>query len=124
MFAAVITLLVSSSSNREVNGFRSSLMRPPVVRASNVISMAVSDKPDLEKVTNAFDSPSIRKLQKDPTEFMNPFDSPSCKLNGVDTDREFPFSPCHCYIHTYIHAYIHTYIYTYMHNIHSYISHQ
>eukprot|EP00981_Chlorochromonas_danica_P004626 scaffold919_cov153-Ochromonas_danica.AAC.9 len=39
----------------------------------------------LLKVTNAFDSPSIIKFNKDQGG-MNPFDSPSCNVNGGRTD--------------------------------------
>lgn len=37
-------------------------------------------------VTNAYDSPSIIQYAKDPKLTGNPFDSPSCKLNGGKTD--------------------------------------
>ena len=49
--------------------------------------MTTTDEP-LLKVTNAFDSPSIRKLQKDPKEFGNAFDSPSMRVNGGNSDRK------------------------------------
>ena len=55
--------------------------------SSSYLDMAITDEP-LLKVTNAFDSPSIRKLQKDPKDFSNAFDSPSCKVNGGDSDRK------------------------------------
>ena len=58
-----------------------------VVRDGAFVSKAVSEKTLIE-VKGPFDSPSVRKLQKDPSEFVNPFDSPSCKMNGVDTDRK------------------------------------
>jgi len=68
----------------EVSGFA------PLARLSsrqNALLMTTTDEP-LLKVTNAFDSPSIRKLQKDPKEFGNAFDSPSMRVNGGNSDRK------------------------------------
>lgn len=53
--------------------------------AIGMVATAGDEK--LLKVTNPFDSPSIRKLQKDSKDFGNAFDSPSIRVNGGNSDR-------------------------------------
>merc|ERR1711965_1023691 len=49
---------------------------------------AVENPPDIssnnskKSVTNALESPSVRKMTKDVSEMINAFDSPSCQSNG------------------------------------------
>lgn len=50
------------------------------------MSSSVGEKTTKIKVTNALDSPSIIQYAKDPKISGNPFDSPSCKINGGKTD--------------------------------------
>lgn len=55
-------------------------------RRSLWMSSSVGEKTTKIKVTNALDSPSIIQYAKDPKISGNPFDSPSCKINGGKTD--------------------------------------
>lgn len=82
----IISLLCANAFFASNKRWGNNIVQQQQQQHGSIVQMAVSDKP-LKVVESAFDSPSIRKLQKDPKDFTNPFDSPSCKLNGVDTDR-------------------------------------
>jgi hypothetical protein len=73
----------------EVNGFVPNTIVHSAFKDQSIAVTMVATAGDekLLKVTNPFDSPSIRRLQKDPKDYGNAFDSPSIRVNGGNSDR-------------------------------------
>ena len=81
---ALVVLLVYSTSSY---GFKPTAVK--WIGSTATLSMVATDaRPDLVKVTNAFDSPSIIKFNKEVKDgATNPFNSPSVRVNGGGTSN-------------------------------------
>ena len=85
---SVVTMVVLFVYSSSSYGFKPAAIKWTGSTATTLSMVSTDARPDLVKVTNAFDSPSIIKFNKEVKDgATNPFNSPSVRVNGGGTSN-------------------------------------